>query len=274
MRTRLLAACAALFVALGATGCARSPASDGLPVRVLVYNIHAGTDAKRIPNLERVAEIVRMSRADVVLLQEVDNGTRRSGDVDQTARLKSLTGFQGVFGKAIDYDGGQYGIAILSRWPIVSHSMVVLPVDSAARALASYESRGALVAIIAAPGGMLRAIDTHLDASRDANRLQQARTLVAVSGSQRDSGATIVGGDFNSEPGSGVVPLFVAEGWMDAFLECGSGAGLSFPADVPVKRIDYLLLSRGTRCAGASVLATDASDHRPVMFEIVVPGFR
>jgi endonuclease/exonuclease/phosphatase family metal-dependent hydrolase len=230
---------------------------------VLVYNTHAGTDARRVSNLGRVAEIIRNSNADIVLLQEVDSATRRSGGIDQTAQLRALTGYHGVFGRAIDYDGGKYGIAILSRFPIDSHTLIHLPV---AEHDARYEERGALVANISTPHGALRVINTHLEAYDSSYRLEQARTLARIAGAQRDSGTTILGGDFNSEPGSGVISMFEKSGWSDAFARCGRGPGLSFPADVPKKRIDYLLLSGTTKCVKARVIETEASDHRPVLF--------
>lgn len=256
--------CSAFFVAACATG--GNPARA--PVRVLVYNTHAGTDAKHVSNLDRVAQIVKDANADIVLLQEVDSATRRSGGVDQVARLRAITGYYGVFGRAIDYDGGKYGIAILSRWPISSDTLIHLPV---AEHDSSYEARGALVTKVSSPFGTLRVIDTHLEAYRNSYRLEQARTLAAIAGAQRDRGTTIIGGDFNSEPGSGVIAIFEQTGWHDGFVQCGEGSGLSFPADVPVKRIDYLLFSGRTKCASAKVLQTEASDHRPVLFEIV-PG--
>src|SRR4051812_45709975 len=78
------------------TSCARSQ-QVGAPMpaasfKVLVYNVHAGKDAAGKDNLQRVAEVVRDVGADVVLLQEVDKGTRRSGGVDQPAEYARRTG--------------------------------------------------------------------------------------------------------------------------------------------------------------------------------------
>ena len=253
----------AAFLALPlAMGCASGGKGANDPIRVLVYNIHAGTDAKRVNNLSRVAEVVRSSRADIVLLQEVDNRTKRSGGVDQLSELASKTGFHGRFGKAIDYDGGEYGIGILSRWPIVSDSMIPLPVANPG---ANYEARGALIATISRPGTPMTMVNTHLDASRDEYRLQQAKGLVAIA---TEHNATFVGGDFNSVPGSGVVALLSAAGFRDAYADCGTGDGLSFPVDVPVKRIDYLMIAANVDCRSASVLSADASDQRAVLFEL------
>jgi endonuclease/exonuclease/phosphatase family metal-dependent hydrolase len=257
---------------LGLMGCHMAPHGGSTDsIRVLVYNIHAGKDAARVENLERVAQIVKDSRASLVLLQEVDNGTRRSGKVNQLDRLKQLTGFDGVFGKTIDYDSGEYGIAILSRWPITSSRLVHLPVtitDSAA--LSKYEARGALVAKIRAPFGVVRVVDTHLDAtSSDSNRVQQARTLLQVANAQRDSGFTLLGGDLNSEPASAVATALRASSWTDLMQTCGPPTAFSFPADKPVKRIDYLFGANDASCDKGSVPDTQASDHRPVLFDVV-----
>jgi endonuclease/exonuclease/phosphatase family metal-dependent hydrolase len=196
--------------------------------------------------------------------------------VNQLARLRELTGFHGIFGKAIDYDDGGYGIAILSRWRITAAAFAPLPVeikDSVARS--KYEARGALVTKISSPWGMIRVIDTHLDATRsDSNRVQQAKTLASLANAERDSGFTILGGDFNSEPASVVMQMLSNAGWKDLFAECGRGIPYSFPADVPAKRIDYLLSAGDAACASASVIDTRASDHRPVLFELISGSHR
>ena len=253
-----------VLAALLITGCSALGSGSAAPVRVLVYNIHAGTDAARVPNLERVAEVVRSTGADIVLLQEVDRRTRRSGGIDQLDSLRALTGLHGAFGKTIDYDNGEYGLGILSRWAIRSDSLVPLPV---AVPHAGYEARGAMVARIEMPGGALRVIDTHLDASRASYRTEQATRLAAISTGPQQ--ADMVGGDLNSEPGAGVIALLETAGFRDAWPGCGNGAGLTFPVAVPVKRIDYLLLSSRWKCVSATVLPAQASDHRAVLFEIV-----
>lgn len=240
-------------------------------IRVLVYNIHAGKDVARSENLSRVAEIVKDSGADVVLLQEVDNRTKRSGGVDQLSRLRELTGYYGAFGRTIDYDGGEYGIAVLSKWPIVTMRFTRLPVTiSDEKARATYEERGALAVRISTPAGDVRIVDTHLDATgSDSNRIQQAATLLSVANAQRDSGYTLIGGDLNSVPSSAVVTMLVQSGWRDLYAKCGLGGLYSFPADVPNRRIDYLFASNDAVCRKASVLNTQASDHRPVLFEVI-----
>lgn len=248
-----------------------APADDS--IRVLVYNIHAGKDAGGIDNLARVAAVVRDARADLVLLQEVDRGTRRSGGVDQVAVLEQATGMHGAFGNTLDYDGGQYGIALLSRWPIVSDTLVRLRVTPPQeRAGGSYEPRGALRARVESPVGTLTIVTTHLDPSgNDHWRLQEVRGVLDVASGAGERSMVLVGGDFNSTPESATQQTIRQRGLRDAFSECGTGAGLTYPADSGTKRIDYLFLTGDARCASATVLPTTASDHRPLLVEVLLP---
>ncbi|MEO7361736.1 MAG: endonuclease/exonuclease/phosphatase family protein, partial [Gemmatimonadaceae bacterium] len=173
--------------------------------RVLVYNIHAGKTVHGVESIAQIAAVVRASNADIVMLQEVDKGTKRSGNVDQTAELARLTGFHGAFGSALDYDGGKYGVAILSRWPILSDTLYHLPVEPPqTRSGGSMEPRGALRAMIKSPRGTLAVINTHLDPSGDDRwRKQEADSIVSlVAQTRRTTGLVIAGGDFNSTPES------------------------------------------------------------------------
>jgi endonuclease/exonuclease/phosphatase family metal-dependent hydrolase len=257
-------------------GCARAQPVNGPATsstfKVLVYNVHAGKDAGGKDNLQRVADLVREVEADVVLFQEVDKGTRRSGGVDQPAEYARRTGYHVVFGRSLDYDGGEYGIAVLSRWPIRRDSAIHLPVDPPQeRSGGSHEPRIAMSTIIAAPFGDVAVFNTHIDASGDDRwRLQEIRTIEQLAQSAVRAGTTRVlfGGDFNSTPESVVQMQLRASGFRDSWQTCGSGDGFSYPADSSRKRIDYLFLIAGVECTAARVVNTEASDHRPVLFTL------
>ena len=260
------------------TACTRSrPGSapgSASTFKVLVYNVHAGKDAGGKDNLQRVADVVRELDADIVLFQEVDKGTRRSSGVDQPAEYAKRTGYHVAFGRSLDYDGGEYGIAVLSRWPIRHDSAIHLPVDPPQeRSGGSHEPRIAMSTVIASPFGDLAVFNTHIDASGDDRwRLQEIRTITQLARSAVASGAprVLFGGDFNSTPESAVQVQLRASGFRDSWQTCGAGDGFSYPADTARKRIDYLFAIAGIQCTAAVVVNSQASDHRPVLFTVHV----
>ncbi|HVL67602.1 MAG TPA: endonuclease/exonuclease/phosphatase family protein [Vicinamibacterales bacterium] len=261
---------AMLAAVLASAACASAPRAEPA-IRVLVFNIHAGKDAAGRPNLEDVAALVRSTGADLVLLQEVDRGTRRSGHVDQLDVLGRLTAFHAAFGRSLDYDGGLYGIAALSRAPIASHETEALPVEPPqARAGGRYEPRAALMLRTTTAIGPLQALNTHLDASRDEHyRLQESRHILLLADRLLASGIPVIaGGDFNAEPDSDTYRQLVSGRLKDAWTECGTGDGFTFPASAPVKRIDYLFMTKDLRCTAAEVIDTRISDHRPLLVTV------
>ena len=268
--TRLLA----LLVVLCVPACKPFVQPDRT-VRVLVYNIHAGKDAAGRGNLEDVAALVKSTDADVVLLQEVDRGTQRSGNVDQVQVLMDRTEFGSAFGRTLDYDGGEYGIAALSEDGFSYSDTMSLPVSPPqARAGGSHEPRGVLVTIVRTRLGRWQALNTHLDASAgDEYRQQEADRIGELLRERRAIGLPIVvGGDFNATPDSAVVKKLLGFGLRDAWAECGQGDGFTFPAAKPIKRIDYLFLTGALTCSAAQVLDTTISDHRPLLVTVTLPA--
>ena len=247
------------------------PAGGSSAIRVLTYNIHAGKDTERRVNLERVAALIDSAQADVVLLQEVDRKTQRAQGVDHFDELRRLTGMHGLFGKSIDFQGGQYGIAILSRWPL--DSVRALPLG-AEPATDEYEPRIALHARTQTPYGTLHVVATHLDAGGSSSYRKQE--LIAILAHLQESvppdAPLVLGGDLNARPQTTEIRAlsFVLE---DAFTKCGSGQGETFPAHSPDRRIDYIFV-RGLTCRSARVWHSLASDHRPVLTILQFTGDR
>jgi len=272
-RLTLVALAAACSGPRTAPSPAAAPSLAG-PVRVLVYNIHAGKDAAGVARIAELASFVGQTGADIVLMQEVDVGTRRSGGVDQPAELARRTGFVSSFGRTIDYDGGRFGIAVLSRWPIVDARMIPLDGRAPAADNGRHEPRGALRVVVATPQGRITVFDTHLDAfGGDAWREQEADSLVQLVVRARNAGETIiVGGDFNSTPESAAQQTLRNAGLRDAWTVCGSGDGHTFPASTPAKRIDFLFLTGATSCSSARVPDTQLSDHRPLLVDVALPA--
>ena len=261
-----------LVLMLAVSGCTMF-SSQPRAIRVLTYNIHAGKDAQLVENLDRVVAIIDSTAADIVLLQEVDRRTQRANRVDHFGELRSRTGMHGVFGKSIAFQGGEYGIAVLSRWPVDSIAAVSLAVD-AAQERANYEPRSALHVLVRTPAGPLHVVNTHLDASGNGSYRRQE--LIAALAHMKENvpaaAALVFGGDLNARPATSEIAA-VAFSLADAFDTCGAGTGETFPAHAPDRRIDYIFF-RYARCQTARVIATQASDHRPMLAIMEISGVR
>lgn len=227
-------------------------------LRVLTYNIHHGEGSDGKLNYERLAGKIDELRPDVAVLQEVDRGTKRAGGIDQAARLAKLTGMKFVFGRAMPYDGGEYGLAILSRFPIERSDTYPLPFDF------GQEPRALLRARIVPDNG-LPAFDcwaTHLCHQSEAARVRQAKQIRWVL-RQLDDAPAILAGDFNARPGSAPMEAMLADDWMDA--------------TAPRSEIDYVLIRRRDAWRAAKVVVLEdrtVSDHRPVLAELEWLGDR
>jgi len=255
-RRNFLWAAAAVLAACGA-----ARGEEPLRIRVLTYNIHhgAGTDGRL--DLERIAEVIKRQRPDVVALQEVDNKTRRTGGVDQATELGRLTAMHAVFGKAMDYDGGEYGEAILSRWPFLKVKSHPLPRAGGG------EPRAALAVRIRLKENGPECIfaGTHLDhLSADARRVQ-ARLLVERL-TEDAAPPVILAGDLNAEPDSDVMRTFSDE-FTDAACN-GEEPQPTAPSTNASVRIDYVLYRPAAAWRVVEVQVIDepvASDHCPLL---------
>lgn len=241
---------------------------------VLVFNVHAGKDAAGKDSVQAISDLIRSIDPDLVLLQEVDRGTKRSGNVDQVQAYVDGTTYPGIFGRSLDYDGGTYGIAALSREGFVFDRTWPLAVEpTQERAGGSHEPRVALLMVARTRLGNLQAATTHIDASgTDQYRLQEvAQLLIPVKARLAPDRPVLIGGDFNAEPNSAVIQKLRDAGLRDAWAECGQGDGFTYPADTPRKRIDYVFLTGSLRCTAARVIDTQISDHRPLLVTFTMP---
>lgn len=225
-------------------------------LRVLCYNIHHGEGMDGKTDLLRIARVIRAADPDLVALQEVDDRTKRTSGVDQTAELARLTGLDGRFGKAIDFQGGGYGQAVLSRFPIGDALVHPLP------GMPDRERRIALEVRLTIDGRDLSFVTTHLDHQLAAEREQQAAKLNEFFA--RTERPTILAGDLNTTPDSKAFAVLLAQ-WANA--TAGQGL-LTIPVEKPTKQIDYILFRPTGRFRTVSAVVVDervASDHRPVL---------
>jgi endonuclease/exonuclease/phosphatase family metal-dependent hydrolase len=237
---------------------ARLPANpqNKSTLRVLCWNIHHGEGLDGKLDLPRIAAVILAAKPDVVALQEVDQTTSRTGKVDQTAELARLTGMKGVFGKAMDFGGGGYGQAILSKHPIQENQVHRLPGKG--------EPRIAFEAGIELGGKLIRIVSTHLDLN-PAQRLEQAKVLSGLF--QKITTPVILCGDFNDSPDSASLQEFRT--WKP-IPKLGDRA--THPADKPTDEIDYFFTQNIDSIGRLNVLSESiASDHRPLLCEFDLP---
>ncbi len=254
---------------LALLGCA---SADKAPTRltVLTYNVHHAQGTDQRIDLERIAGVIRASGAGLVALQEVDSGTKRSGGVDQAAELGRLTRMHVVYGPAMPFQGGLYGNAVLSRYPIASSRLVELPWTRGGQR----EPRVALSATVKLDSKvrMVTFISTHFDHTREpSDRLAQAE---AMNDAWKDTEAlgrsfgrlAILAGDFNCEAGSPPMDA-LARDWTlvsDPALPTCCGAA-------PKAKIDHVFVkpSESWRLIERRVIDEPvASDHRPVVVKL------
>jgi endonuclease/exonuclease/phosphatase family metal-dependent hydrolase len=241
------------------------PASD--VITVMTYNIHHAAGADKKVDVERIARVIRSCEADLVALQEVQRGGKRVHDLDEPAELGKLTGMYHAFGETMPWDTtGQYGDAILSRFPIISSRVVKLPWTPGNHR----EQRILLEVICKTPKGEIAFFSTHLDhTGHSPDRLPQAKAIVEATKDLKHP--AILGGDFNcppqSKPVKEIETIWTIASDRDPSPTC--------PADHPKGKIDHIFVKPADRWHILSAKVIDereASDHRPVVVKVEMRG--
>lgn len=261
-----------LFFISSACNKKQHSAQSGLAVhsvKVMSYNIHHANPPSRTGyiDLDAIAQVIKNQQPDLVALQEVDLHTKRSGEsVNQAAELAAKTGLKFYyFAKAIDYDGGDYGVAILSRFPLSAPHTYKLPTASGTNG----EPRVLATVQISLPHSQkLVFACTHLDAQKsDTNRLLQITAIVDIL--QKEKLPVIIGGDFNAEPSGSVINV------LDKLFKrtCISNCGFTIPVQTPRKTIDFIAYTPFDKFSTLEHKIIDekyASDHLPVQATIQI----
>ena len=247
------------------------PSPPDRPLSVMSFNIHHGVGTDGVLNLQRIADVVETEGVDVVGLQEVDrHWSERSDFVDQAEWLARELNMHVVYGANLDLDPlepgaprRQFGTAILSERPIRDWENTFLPRHD------DHEQRGLLRARINVRGVWVHVYNTHLQHDNSAERLDQVAAIEELIGTPDES--VILLGDLNATPDSPEIGELVDD-LVDAWEEGGAGDGSTYPGEDPQTRIDYVMTSDDVVTRTAAVVATDASDHRPVRADVLLPG--
>ena len=202
--------------------------------------------------------MIRSVEPDLVALQEVDNKVKRTQSVDQPAELARLTKMNIFFGANIKLQGGHYGNAVLSRFPITRHKNHLLPnIDGS-------EQRGVIEAEIKLPESKqpLMLLATHLDFRADEReRLASAKAINKLLAEYPERPAFLAG-DLNAPPESKTL-----ERLETMWTRANEKPMATVPVKQPTKQIDYILYRQKVRWKVIEVKVLDeavASDHRAI----------
>ena len=223
-------------------------------IKLLTYNIRNAKGMDNSINYDRTAAVIKNADADITALQEVDSATRRSGKKDVLQILADKTGRHLLYGPAIPYQDGKYGVGILSKKKASSYYTLPLP--------GREEERVLLVAVFK----KYVIFCTHLSLTA-ADALASAAIINKES--EKFKKPIYLLGDLNSMPGSDVVAL-LQQKWTLL-----SGEAFTFPADAPTRCIDYIFVLNNTAVTVESKKVLDepiTSDHRPVVVRVKRTG--
>ncbi len=224
-----------------AASCGGNAALDR-PLKIANYNIKSGMWS----TFDDVAAVIEELDADIIALEEVDNGLARSDRVDQSAALAERIGAERIFAGAWEKDGGAYGIALLSRVPVLQSERFELPEAS------GFEPRVGIDARVCAGDRELRVVASHADFLPWSAKAHAEALGERIEGDDD----VVLAGDFNIPPEHESIVGIVAKGFKDVIGEFTSAPTF---AD---SRIDYVMTDR--KVSEAHVVESDASDHRPV----------
>jgi endonuclease/exonuclease/phosphatase family metal-dependent hydrolase len=231
---------------------------DEVIVRVLTFNILHGATTKGDFDLDKIASVIKDANPDFVALQEVDFKTRRARNYDLATELGWRTKMAALFGKAMNYDGGAYGEAVLSRFPITASRNIPLPHSP------GNEPRAALeITVELESGDHLSFIGTHLEHQKQSSdRIDQVKKINEVFLSNKYP--TILAGDLNDLPDSRPISI-LKQYWTNV---SGEDTKPTFPSNNPTKKIDYVFYRPQNRwkvVENKVICDVIASDHCAVL---------
>lgn len=222
-------------------------------IRILTYNIYHGEAADGKVNMDLLASIINEVNPDLVALQEVDKNTQRTGGIDMARELARRTGLKGHFVKHRDFQGGEYGNAILSRYPVTGMET-----------LEGYHSTPSIITFAFATVEIASDTDlvfgcVHLTTRND-DRKEQARQLMNYYDDVKNTAPMILAGDLNAEPHHDEIKLLLTE-----FAEADTAWANTFSARTgPTKKIDYIMYPRTSAWTVKEtrvLCRQEASDH-------------
>lgn len=265
-----------LCLCISVIGCGKENTGTGDPgwtaplpkekLVVMSYNIrhcspYNGTSMTPPPDIDGVVKVLKLLKPDVVLFQEVDSMTKRCQGVDQAKELARRAGYPYYkFFRQKAYQGGAYGAGILSRYKMENITNHPLQKVFDGYTMTGSNIMGSIE--IEVEGKRIRMVTTHLSAKATERPLQFPGMLKILTSSNLP---TIVGGDFNSKPGSEIIKALDDAGLQRTTKD---PTKLTIPSTTPTSQIDYIAFYPKTAfrvISHAVITGTQASDHLPIV---------
>ncbi|MBC8769998.1 endonuclease/exonuclease/phosphatase family protein [Arenibacter sp. BSSL-BM3] len=222
-----------LFALLAGTSFSSLAQADTL--RVMSFNILHGATTKNDFNLDTLAGVINHYQPDLVALQEVDFKTKRAKNYDLPTELGIRTKMASLFARAMYYDGGEYGEAVLSKYSFIASENLALP------HLPNSEPRAALVTRVKTKNGnTIQFVGTHLDHLKDeTDKVMQAKAIVKSLGDTEYP--TLLVGDLNAVPNSKTMAILSEKFMKPKHSNAWKG---TFPATGPNICIDHIMFNQ------------------------------
>ncbi len=265
-------------------------------LRIATYNIARGGGAggvdwgpdreALVARLRAIGEMLRDQRVDVAVLNEVDLDVVTSSYVNQARTIARATGFpycveQCNYDLAAPLVRVRIGNALLSGYPVREARLLAFPPHDRWETLLAGHKNAVVAEIELSPGRRFHLLGTHLEHRSETTRVRQARRIEAF---RRASDLPlVVAGDLNSTPpgfptsqtsraGENAMSILLGSAdFRTRPMASPTASDFTFPAEEPVKVIDWVLVPRDWRIVSKQVVASDLSDHLPVVVEVELP---
>lgn len=250
-----------LFVLISCSSAHEGVNSRKVQLKIMSYNIHIAIPPTKpgTTDIDAIVKAIKEQDPDIIALQEVDVNTVRTGKINEAALIAEKLKMNFFFAKAIDHDGGDYGVAILSKFPLsetkIHRLTIIAGTNGEPRVMATAK-------VTLKNGQTIRFASTHLDARGDSeNREKQISEINAIGASE--TLPLIIAGDFNAQPQSQVIKK-MDEVFTRTCQECAP----TFPVVNPRTTIDFIAFKKSPNIKTIShsvVQEHYASDHLPVL---------
>ncbi len=232
-------------------------------LRLLSYNIKHGKGMDGKLDVERIAKVIGDQTPDLVALQEVDKNCKRSKNIDIAAKLGEILKMEHRFGKTINLGKGEYGLAVLSKFPIKETKVHTLPKGG--------EPRIALEIVVDKKGELISFVTLHLDWTNKAIRTEQVKAVMKAVELRKHK--VVLAGDFNAPRNSDTIKAMEDAGWN--VLKKNDGNGIrtfhgekkrAVSATSEREEIDFIAIKNfpKSKIKHGVVQELIASDHRPI----------